>query len=149
MPLFGNQNPVVKRLLDRIEGLSEQLAEKRGEQEGLNLLDRIKGLREEISDLEISRDGKQEEVDRREREITHKVGLEKKRSEFEQGAAKREAVLEVREEALSAGQERFNKEMEFQRSRFEEEVGYLKGLMGEILERLPTVTVDRQIGHKE
>ena len=42
----------------------------------------------------------------------------------------------------------FAKEMAFREERFTAEVGYLKGLMGEILDRLPTVTVDRQISEK-
>jgi hypothetical protein len=35
--------------------------------------------------------------------------------------------------------------MSFQEDRFKKEVGYLKDLMEKVLERLPTVTVDRQI----
>jgi hypothetical protein len=35
--------------------------------------------------------------------------------------------------------------MDFREERFKKEVGYLKDLMAQVLERLPTVTVDRKI----
>jgi hypothetical protein len=109
-------------------------------------------LREQIAQLNIDKDRIVEDNAREKREVTHMVGLERKRQEFEAEEARKgierarsEAVLDVREENLKAERDAFTKEMKFREERFTAEVGYLKDLMSEILERLPTVTVDRQI----
>jgi len=95
--------------------------------------------------LRISKSRVTEEHEREKRELTHMIGLEKKRQEVELTQGKREATLTVREENLKADRERFEEQMNFTRERFEKEVGYLKDLMGEVLDRLPTVTVDKTI----
>jgi len=109
-------------------------------------------LREQIAKLNIDKDRIVETNAREKREVTHMVGLERKRQEFEAEQAlagieqaRKEAVLEVKTENLATEREAFKKEMDFREARFNQEVGYLKDLMGQILERLPTVTVDRQI----
>jgi hypothetical protein len=130
-----------KPLHREIKKLNDQIEE-------LKLSKTVVELREEIVDLEIGKAKQKEDHDKREREVKHMVGLEKKRSEFDQSAAKREAILEVREENLAKSQERFETEMKFQRDRFETEVGYLKELMGDILDRLPTVTVDKKVASR-
>jgi len=106
-------------------------------------------LREEISKLEIDRAKKQEEFDRREREVEHKVGLERKRQEFEIQQAKRETTVGVREENLKADKERFKSEMDFQRKRLEEEVASLRELVGEMLKRLPSAEIIVNAGAKK
>jgi hypothetical protein len=68
-------------------------------------------LKEELETLRIEKDRKEEEQERKIREVEHKVGLEKARTEFEVEAAKREAVLDVREENLTEAQERFESQM--------------------------------------
>lgn len=110
-----------------------------------NLEADIVALKQQISDLEIKRDKKQEDFDRRERELTHMIGLEKKRQEFEIAQAKRETSASVREENLKADKQRFEQQMKFHEDRFTKEVGYLKELLEQIMRRMPTVTVDRQI----
>jgi hypothetical protein len=47
----------------------------------------------------------------------------------------------VREENLKTAEDRFAKQMEFQQKRFEEEVGYLKDLMKEVIGRLPSAEI--------
>ena len=73
------------------------------------------------------------------------VGLERKRQEFEINQARRETPVAVREENLDADRKRFETQMAFTTERFASEVGYLKELMGEVLDRLPTVRVDRRL----
>lgn len=84
-----------------------------------------------------------EKYDRREREIEHMLGLERKRTEFELATAKREAMLTVREENLKVDRARFEERMTFHDKRFTEEVGYLKDMIGTLAERLPTQHTSR------
>jgi len=121
-------------------------AEKRVVSQELALTEEVVRLKKQIVDLEIEKAKKVETHEREERELRHMIGLEKKRQEFEIDQAKRETTVAVREENLTADKNRFAEEMKFQRERFTAEVGYLKDLMGEILERLPTVTVDKKVG---
>lgn len=109
--------------------------------EAVDLGEKVKELQGQVVKLEIQQEKKQEEWNRKERELEHKVGLERKRQEFELEAGKREAIVKVREENLEADKKRFEEQMAFQQKRFEEEVGYLKGMMGQVLERLPKVQV--------
>jgi hypothetical protein len=81
-------------------------------------------LREEIETLKIEKGRREEEFAKREREIEHKVGLERKRQEFEIEQAKRETSVKVREENLSAD-----------RKRFEGEVKYLHEMAEKLMER--------------
>lgn len=102
---------------------------------------KVWSLREQVEVLEIEKARKQEEFAREKREIEHKVGLERKRQEFEVTAATREATLAAREENLTADRKRFEDQMKFHEKRFGEEVGYLKGMIEQILGRLPDVSV--------
>lgn len=128
-----------KELLERLRTLDA--ADKAGPLHAV-----INGLKKEIVALEISKAKIVEANARDERELRHMIGLEKKRQEFEITQAKSEATLKVREDNLAADKARFEAEMKFQNERFTSEVGYLKELMAQILERLPTVTVDRKMG---
>jgi len=116
------------------------------------LTERVTELQEQIAALSIDKDRIIENNAREKREVTHMVGLERKRQEFEAEqamkgieTARAEAVLEVKTENLKLEREAFKKEMDFREERFKKEVGYLKDLMAQVLERLPTVTVDRKI----
>lgn len=151
MGLFDKQT---KELDAAVLALKEEIADLKAERTAqTKQLDAWKGvndLKRQITDLEISKAKIVEDNAREKREVTHMVGLERKRQEFEAEqarkgieTAKAEAILKVREENLSAEKKAFAANMEFQQARFEKEVGYLKDLMGQILERLPTVTVDR------
>ena len=142
----------VLELRDSIARLEATLKVKSKETE---LTATANALKEQIAQLNIDKDRIVEANERDKREVTHMVGLERKRQEFEAEqaragieTARKEAVLEVKTENLKAEREAFKKEMDFREQRFEEEVGYLKDLMGQILERLPTVTVDRTISEK-
>ena len=76
---------------------------------------------------------------------THKVGLERKRQEFEIKQAKREATVNIREENLSADRDRFENQMKFQEERFTKEVKYLKDMMNKMMERLPSAEIYAKI----
>lgn len=110
-----------------------------GVRDALRLGTQVDTLKKQISDLEISKSKKEEEFAREKREVEHMVGLERKRSEFEKEAAKREATLSVREENLKAERQRFEDAMAFRDKRFTEEVNYLKGMIGQVLEAIPNV----------
>lgn len=137
-------------LLSELRALREEVALLTGERDGLKqqrrLQQEVTDLKGQIETLRLEKGRIKEEQDRREREVRHEVGLLRKQVETEQELATQEAVLKVREENLAADKSRFEEQMEFTRKRFEKEVGYLRDLMGQILERLPTVTVDKQVG---
>jgi len=73
--------------------------------------------------------------------LTESVGLERKRQEFEIEQAKRETTVAVREENLKADKDRFAEQLKFHEDRFATEVGYLKDMMGQLMERLPTAEI--------
>lgn len=98
-------------------------------------------LRQEIETLKIEKGRREEEFSRREREVEHKVGLERKRQEFEISQSKREATVTIREENLKADRDRFEAQMKFHDDRFTQEVGYLKTMVSEMLERLPSADI--------
>lgn len=99
-------------------------------------------LKGEIEDLTIQKSRKEEEFARKEREVEHKVGLERKRQEFELTSGKKEAILEVREKNLEADRKRFEDQMQFHEKRFTEEVTYLKDMIGQVMERLPNISAE-------
>ena len=107
--------------------------------EALKLGGQVHALKEELTTLRIDKSKKEEEFAREKREVEHMVGLERKRQEFEMEAAKRGAVLDVREENLKAERKRFEEAMSFHDKRFTEEVGYLKEMIGRVLEAIPNV----------
>lgn len=102
---------------------------------------KITKLREELETLRIEKSRKEEEFAKKEREIEHKVGLERKRQEFEIEQAKRETSVTVREENLSADRKRFEEQLEFHQTRFETEVKYLHEMAEKLMERLPSADI--------
>jgi hypothetical protein len=102
------------------------------------LSQKIKEQRDELETLRIEKGRKEEEFEKREREIEHKVGLERTRQEFEMEQAKREATVAVREENLDADRKRFEEQMKFHEDRFTKEVTYLKEMLEAIVQRLPS-----------
>ena len=141
--LAGRRAHLANSLKDLVADITARVE---GQLEGIrsvsDLSARVKELREQVEKLEIEKGRKTEEFEKREREIEHKVGLERKRQEFEVTAAKREAVLAVKEENLAADRKRFEDQMAFHEKRFTEEVGYLKAIIGDLAERLPTMHIE-------
>ena len=109
--------------------------------EANSLSESLDSLKKKLAQAEIDYEKKREAWDRREREIEHKVGLERQRQAFEIQQAKRDTTVSVREENLKAEKERFKSEMDFQRKRLEEEVSSLRELVAEMLKRLPSAEI--------
>lgn len=106
-------------------------------QQAANLTRDVTTLRTELETMRIEKSRREEEFQRRERDVEHMLGLERRRQEQELTLAKREALITTREEALKADRTRFDEQMKFHETRFTEEVGYLKELMKNVLDRLP------------
>lgn len=138
--MFKNQDhQALSEQVDRLEAEIKRLSEETGAYGRIKQLQKVeKELREQIETLKIEKSRKEEDHAKQERELRHMVGLERERQKFEVDAAKREAMLEVREENLDADKKRFEEQMKFHEKRFTEEVGYLKGMLTQVLDRLPS-----------
>lgn len=144
MGLFDNTKDldrVVRKAVEDIVSRSLQDANS-----ALAMSGQIVRLREELETLRIEKARKDEEHAKREREVEHKVGLERKRQEFEMEQAKREATVSVREENLKADRTRFEEQLKFHETRFTAEVGYLKDMITEVMKRLPSAEIVANIG---
>jgi len=140
--IAGGQAKVEKAILAIVEDTISRVTHELDGIKSLHDLHVAKGkLVEEVETLKIERDRREEDYARKEREIEHKVGLERKRQEFELSSGRREATLKVREENLAADRKRFEEQMKFHEERFSQEVGYLKDLLGQIMERLPSAEI--------
>ena len=106
---------------------------------------KVEELQRQIATLEIEKSKREEEYARREREVEHKVGLERKRQEFEIEQSKREATVKVQQENLAADKERFKAEMNFQRKHLEGEIGSLRDLVKDMLQRLPSAEIYAEV----
>lgn len=132
-------------LIDEIAGLRVDVKtltrEREAAREELALADQITDLKRQIADLKADESRIREEHARERREVEHQVGLQRKRQEFELESAKRDTELTVREENLHAEQERFDRDMTFQREELGNQVAYLKDLMEKLFERLPSASM--------
>ena len=144
MGLFSNTDPTSARfdaLMEELATLKKSVAEIKGERiAGKRVLDlerEYATTKRTLTDLQIEFDREKEKHEREKREVEHLVGLERKRSDWERTAAVTEARVAVREENLTATQDRFEEQMKFHSTRFEAEVGYLKEIMADVLARLP------------
>ena len=106
-------------------------------------------LKEEVEDLKITKLRREEEFARREREITHKIGLEKKRQEQELELAKREAKVEVDEDNLVRERGAFADQMTFEREHLEKTIERIDGILKQVLKRLPSAEIIAEISNKK
>ena len=144
MSWFSNDTRIIATIKEAVERIVKRaLSDAESE---LAQVKTLGGLRQQIETLTIERDRKQEEFDRKEREVEHKIGLERKRQEFEITQAKREATVSIREENLKADRERFAEQLKFHEDRFSKEVGYLKEVLTEIVKRLPSAEFTADLG---
>lgn len=138
------------KLADQIVNLLERV-----QSEANNKLDKIKDyldltkevdkLRESLNVMTIEKSQINEKYEKREREIEHKLGLERLRQETELKLGLREQTVKIREENLTADRDRFTKEMAFVTQRFEQETGYLKDMIKPLLEALPKMTIKENV----
>jgi hypothetical protein len=148
--LAGRRDELAQALTKLLQDVSGHVAkELQGIRSVVDLADKVKSLRAELERLELEKERKDETFARKERELEHMVGLERKRQEFELQAAKREAILSVGEANLQADRRRFEEQMAFHDKRFSEEVGYLKTIISDLAERLPTMKMTTKLERKE
>lgn len=135
-----------QELLDKLEGLSQQVATLNGQLRGrktvLDLTEETNKLKTEIADLQIQKSKLTEEHEREKREVQHYVGLEKKRQTVEIEQARREATLAVREENLESDKKRFEAHIEFVEKQTAQHLGDIKDLLGQVMGHIPNVNVD-------
>jgi len=146
----GAEEARIKELEKQIDNLTREIDRLHkaidDKTEELGLSDEVVALKKQITTLEITASKKNEEFDKRERELEHMIGLERKRQEVELAQAKRDAELTVRETNLDAATNNLKEQMEFFKSEMGKQVAYLKDdIVKALLNRLPTVTVDRYI----
>lgn len=142
-------DPLAEELLEKITDLSRDVAMLRGEKEALGdtrkLADERDSLREQIETLKIEHSRREEEFARERRELEHATGLHRKQSEWERERAVSDAQIAVREENLSAERKRFEEQIAFHKEQIKTEVDRMEKLMSGLMERLPTVTVEKSI----
>jgi hypothetical protein len=102
-------------------------------------------LREEKNGLIIDKNLIEEKYEKREREIEHKLGLERTRQEQELKLGLREQTVAIQEKNLVADRKRFEDQMQFHEKRFTEEVSYLKDMIKPLLEALPKMTIKETV----
>lgn len=100
----------------------------------------IEALEQEISKLKIEKSVEEEKFARREREVTHKLGLERMRQEQDAVNSKKEMELNIREKNISAEEERFKKQMEFEREQLQNQINNLSILVQKVFDKIPEVT---------
>jgi len=105
-------------------------------------------LRKELEVAKIEKDRQDETFARKEREIEHKVGLEKKRQEQELDLVKKEVALEAREKGVVEREKAFEDRMKFMQERFEAEVKYQRELLERMMKRLPSAEIIATLGSK-
>ncbi len=98
----------------------------------------IRVLKENLTDLQIKKSKDDEAFERRERELKHKVGLEKTRQVQELELAKREAKLEAGEGNLGQERKLFDERMKLQTDRLED----MNGILLQLMERLPSANIE-------
>lgn len=135
-----DKNELVTKIAELRGDIKGLKAERDATREELRLADEVVDLKRKVEDLKIGEDRIKERHARERREVEHDVGLLRKRQEFELEAAKRETQLDVREENLTAERERFERDMNFRTEQLDQQIGYLKELMGKLFERLPSIS---------
>jgi hypothetical protein len=131
----------IKKLLESIGRLTVKESQVKQE---VGYTEQIIALKKRITDLEISEAKIAETHAREDRELRHMIGLEKKRQEVETAQAKREATLAVREENLAAERKRFEDTIESNKKALEDGFGYMREVLKQVMDRLPTVTVSKK-----
>ena len=131
MGLFSRHDSLEQLVRKAVEGVFSGLVSDAGT--SISKFRTLQQLEAEIEKLRLEKGRKQWEYDRREMEVEHKVGLERKRQEFEIQQAKREAAVTIREENLTTDTKRYQEQMGFHQERFSQEIGYLRKMVEQML----------------
>lgn len=139
------------RLEKALFNILESLDNKRSEavekiKDYLDLSKEVNKLQDDLSRLKIEKSQIEEKYARREREIEHKLGLERQRQEQELVLKEREVTVKLREENLTADKKRFEEQMKFMTDRMVQENNQLQGMIKPLLEALPKMTIKENIG---
>ena|SRR3989304_3838602 len=137
------RNPIRELVKVAVEKIYTDTENKYNER--LKLIDSLENLRDEVEKLLIEKSRREEEYNRREREITHKLGLERIRQEQDNENYKKEIELNIREGNLSASEKQFKSQMEFQRKQLEEQIKGLQALVEKVFEKIPDVKHETRI----
>lgn len=113
----------------------------------LDLSAEVSRLEDDLGRLKIEKSQIEEKYARREREIEHKLGLERQRQEQELKLKEREVTVKVREENLTADKKRFEEQMKFMTDRMVTENNQLQGMIKPLLEALPKMTIKQEVGN--
>lgn len=105
----------------------------------VDLSETVDKLQKQLASLRNEKSNIEENFNRREREIEHKLGLERQRAVQELEFATREATLKAKEDNLNQERALFKKEMDFNMNRFEKEVSYQRELSERLLQVIPGV----------
>ena len=136
----------------RIRQIVEQTVTGLGKDMGESISVNLKKLKDvgklslELEELKIEKLRREEEYEKRERELEHKVGLERKRQEFEIEQAKREAKVEIKEGNLAEKEKTFEERMAFMTERFEKEVDQYHTQLSSMMEKIPTAEIFAHLG---
>lgn len=137
-------------LLSEITELRVEIKELRTERGDLRTRDeleqKVAQLRRDLTQKQIDYDREAEKWARERREVEHKVGLQQEKADFDADAARRTAILEVREENLTAAQEQAAKELAFTKEQMQVTQAFLEQNFAKVLERLPDISVDLSPG---
>lgn len=143
------ESPELTALAEKIETLTTEVAALRGEKKSLaslrNLEDERADLHRKVETLKIEKDRLVEDNARTVREVEHSTGLLRKQVDWERTKAVDEAKLAVGKENLAADRTRFEEQMAFHKDQISGEVARFEGLLKSLLERLPTVSVDKTV----
>lgn len=147
------KDDALHRLANEIETLTREVSKLKGERDAqaelVKYQEEILQHKQRIEKLKLEEDRLKEKHEREIREVTHKVGLERKRQEFEAEQKLKEieqerkgAVLEVRETNLEKAQELFQEQMDFMTKRMEKENSYVRKMLETIIQYLPNVNME-------
>jgi len=146
--MFGKDG-AIKRLEERIDELLAEVrklrqteAELMGVKDALGseieMTRRVQELTAQVATLE-------EQKQRHDREIAHKLGLhrvqvdaEREAAKKETEAAKRTTELDIREQNLEAEKEAFKKEVELRTELFGEQIKRMESVLEQVMARLPS-----------
>lgn len=105
----------------------------------VDLSSTVDKLQKELAKVKNEKSSIEEGFARTQREIEHKLGLERARQSQELELATREAKLKAKEDNLQSERDLFKKEMDFRQNRFMEEVTYQRGLSEQLLSVIPGI----------
>ena len=133
---------VVKEAIEKILTDSNEQVKKLFQ--AVDLGEETEKLREELVKLKIDKSRIEESYSKREREIEHKLGLEKQRQEQDLIIGLREQKVKLQEENLTLDRKRFEENMKFTTDRFSSEVSYLKEMIQKLVPKT-SIKINKEV----